>query len=60
MDPLTNREQAKLQAEIARQEKQEKLAGQQKSMRAQAVERQQRVRRPLLHFCLQVNVCAYI
>ena len=43
MDPLTNREQTKLQAEIARQEKQEKQAGQQKLVREGQLQKQHRV-----------------
>lgn len=43
MEPLTAREQRKLQDEIARQEKQERVAGQQRLVREGQLQRQQRV-----------------
>ena len=42
MEPLTAREQRKLQDEIARQEKQDRAAGQQRLLREGQVQKQQK------------------
>ena len=56
MEPLSAREQRKLQDEIARQEKQEKVAGQQKQIREKHVQQQQKVFAELIRLSAALRI----